>query len=118
MKELGITKGEWQYEVYSGYYAIQNTSGYNSNDLLLADSVGSFEAEHNAELICDAGNTAQKCGLLPSELLQQRDELRVALQNACKFIKCTPLLKHEEDRPRGLERWESLIEAAIKNTDG
>ena len=76
MKELRITKGEWQYEIYSGYYAIQNTNGYTSNDLLLADEVGSFEAEHNAKLICDAGNTAQKCGLLPSELLQQRDELR------------------------------------------
>ena len=79
MKELGITKGEWQYEIYASYYAIQNTSGYTSNDLLLANSVGSFEAEHNADLICDAGNTAQKCGLLPSELLRQRDELREAL---------------------------------------
>ena len=53
-----------------------------------------------------------------SELLRQRDELRDALRNACKFIKCTPHLKHDEDRPRGLERWESLAEAAIKNTEG
>ena len=52
-----------------------------------------------------------------SELLKQRDELRDALRNACKFIKCTPHLKHDEDRPRGLERWESLAEAAIKNTE-
>ena len=32
-----------------------------------------------ADLIVDAGNTAQKCGLLPSELLQQRDELKDSL---------------------------------------
>lgn len=37
------------------------------------------EAEDNAELICDAGNTFQKCHLLPSQLLQQRDELMEAL---------------------------------------
>ena len=79
MKELEITKGEWQYEIYAGYFAIQNSAGYEASDLLNADSVGSFEAEHNAELICDAGNTAQSCGLLPSELLRQRDELKEAL---------------------------------------
>lgn len=79
MKELGITKGEWQFENYAGYFAIQNTNGYTPNDLLLSSYVGAFEAEHNAELICDAGNTAQKCGLLPSELLRQRDELLIAL---------------------------------------
>ena len=106
MKELGITKGEWRYEIYASYYAIQNTSGYTSNDLLLADSVGSFEAEHNADLICDAGNTAQKCGLLPSELLRQRDELREALIIARKIM-------YEDLFYDGLNE---KIEAAIKNT--
>lgn len=66
MKELGITKGEWQFENYAGYMALQNDVGYHAKDILNADSVGSFEAEHNAELCCDAGNTAQKCGLFPS----------------------------------------------------
>ena len=33
------------------------------------------EAVGNVELIADAGNTANKCGLLPSELLKQRDDL-------------------------------------------
>ena len=110
MKGLGITKGEWRYEIYASYYAIQNTSGYTSNDLLLADSVGSFEAEHNADLICDAGNTAQKCGLLPSELLRQRDELKEALSKALEVITA---LEPNMDAPviKG-------IEAAIKNTEG
>ena len=75
MKELGITKGEWQFERYGIFFSIQIEPGYNFSDLLNGESVGFYEAEHNAELICDAGNTAQKCGLLPSELLRQRDEL-------------------------------------------
>lgn len=33
------------------------------------------EAYENAQLIADAGNTFNKCGLTPSELLEQRDEL-------------------------------------------
>lgn len=36
----------------------------------------------NAELIVDAFNTSNKTGLLPSELLQQRDELL----NACRRV--------------------------------
>jgi len=45
------------------------------------------EAEANAELIADAGTTANKCGLLPSELLAQRDELLEAAQWAVKQFK-------------------------------
>ena len=81
MKELGITKGEWVAEQYGGYFTIQDRIGYEGNDLLSSEGVGSFTAEHNAELCCDAGNTAQKCGLLPSELLQQRDELKDAINS-------------------------------------
>lgn len=36
---------------------------------------GVGELFDNAQLIADAGTTANKCGLLPSELLEQRDEL-------------------------------------------
>ena len=114
MKELGITKGEWQYEVYAGYFAIQNSSGYLASDLLNADSVGSFEAEHNAELIADAGNTAQKCGLLPSELLQQRDELKEALELAVKVMQPYKDLYNAAAERNAIK----LAEAAIKNTDG
>lgn len=122
MKELGITKGEWFWDGDPSNYDPEEeapwlVAGDRAEKIVICGRI-EIANKKDAELIADAGNTAQKCGLLPSELLQQRDELRVALQNACKFIKCTPLLKHEEDRPRGLERWESLIEAAIKNTEG
>ena len=133
MKELGITKGEWQYEIYAGYFAIQNSAGYEASDLLNADSVGSFEAEHNAELICDAGNTAQSCGLLPSELLRQRDELKEALKDMVNQFAYRGTYEGRENlHTGGLSALEGAFsalgvsdpitvldfEAAIKNTDG
>ena len=103
MKDLKITRGEWQFENYAGYMALQNDVGYHAKDILNADSVGSFEAEHNAELCCDAGNTAQKCGLLPSELLKQRDELREALEKVRVSSNLKTSLK--------------IIEQALKNSE-
>jgi hypothetical protein len=74
MKDLGITKGKWEIEhdgtevfVYAGEKPI-------FNEWIQPDS------EANAVLFADAGNTAQKCGLLPSELLKQRNELLYALK--------------------------------------
>jgi hypothetical protein len=36
----------------------------------------------NAKLIADAGTTVNKCGLIPSELLAQRNDLLESLQKA------------------------------------
>ena len=80
MKELGITKGEWN--VNGEYY--RNKVMVNNSTIHVYHTVVTFDgamvtynnAKANAVLIADAGNTAQKCGLLPSELLRQRDELR------------------------------------------
>jgi hypothetical protein len=44
-----------------------------------------FIPSENTRLIVDAGNTIQKCDLLPSELLQQRDELLEALKGVTKL---------------------------------
>lgn len=73
MKYLGITKGEWNV--------------YNSDDESIT-IVNKLETQaiaflpemfrdtlSNAKLIADAGSTANKCGLLPSDLLEQRDEM-------------------------------------------
>ena len=78
MKELGITKGLWVAIEYAGRYDLQLAPFYEEPSILDEENVGT-EAYSNAFLCADAGNTAQKCGLLPSELLQQRDELREAL---------------------------------------
>lgn len=81
MKELGITKGEWRIDTAD---AIKIKAEDGSNIAILTHLTNfkrrdTDEVERNALLIADAGNTAQKCGLLPSELLQQRNELKEAL---------------------------------------
>jgi hypothetical protein len=83
MKDLGITKGEWKVDEEYLRHKIE----INNSTIHLYHTVVTFngtmitynEAKSNALLIADAGNTAQKCGLLPSELLRQRDELKEEL---------------------------------------
>ena len=132
MKELGITKGEWKIRLFpDGDDFFVEAPNINMLELgygieIMQDDFG----EHNgypreqrfadAILIADAGNTAQKCGLLPSELLQQRDELREALNNCRETIE---MLQREIPGEQIVLRHEMAsrlknIEAAIKNTDG
>lgn len=89
MNKLKITTGEWAPVNYGGYYEIQNTGKYNGDDLL--DSSVTPRAEANISLCCDAGNTYQQCGLLPSELLEQRDELLQTLKQIERGVTGLPL---------------------------
>lgn len=88
-----ITKGKWNivetpeylnpkascHEIHSdnsaGWICKVQSNGFITKEI----------GEANAELIADAGTTANKCGLFPSELLEQRDELLQALTR-CKEI--------------------------------
>ena len=87
MKELGITKGEWIVDfnrVPNGMASLNEQISIRTDEWDIACAFVDItdegdEEKANAMLIADAGNTAQKCGLQPSELLQQRDELREAL---------------------------------------
>jgi hypothetical protein len=56
----------------------------NESDQVVVDVYGSDVDEMNANtaLVLDSFQTIQKCDLLPSELLKQRDELLEALKNA------------------------------------
>ena len=124
MKELGITKGEWYWDGDPTNYDHKNEAPW-----LIAGGVpiitGEIEAKNKADvdLIVDAGNTAQKCGLLPSELLQQRDELKEALIEAVKTIRIWHGFM--EAPPTEMKAWEyyqqspemKKINAAIKKTD-
>ena len=81
MKELGITKGETfalrnQPVERNGFY-IETDSAYIGEVGGGYLSLDQYKAI--GELLIDGANTAQKCGMLPSELLRQRDELREAL---------------------------------------
>ena len=89
MKDLGITKGEWwpccketrPHFIFVGeeegtICGIHHNDPSEDNYDPLQRDIPTTERIANALLIADAGNTAQKCGLLPSELLRQQDELR------------------------------------------
>ena len=45
------------------------------------------EANANATLMADAGTTYNKCGLLPSDMLTQNEELIKGIENAEKVMK-------------------------------
>jgi hypothetical protein len=83
MKKLKITKCKWRGVKYAGYYEIQPTDKYGGNSLI--DANVTPEADDNVILCCDAGNTYQKCGLLPSELLKQRDDLLEAIYHIRQY---------------------------------
>jgi hypothetical protein len=118
MKELGITKGEWKVDDEYLRHKIE----INNSTIHLYHTVVTFnwtmitynEAKSNALLIADAGNTAQKCGLLPSELLKQRDELKRALVDLMEGVRYMPPLTAITGT---LMKQYSNAEAAIKSTE-
>jgi hypothetical protein len=75
-------------------------------------------AEAEMQLCCDAGNTAQSCGLLPSELLKQMDELLTALTQLVHLHGCEQEgIESGQPTP---EQWYTAVdaaEAAIKSTE-
>lgn len=117
MKDLKITKGEW----YVDYDRIPNgVSAIAEHIAIVADEwdIGCVftnitnegdEERNNAILIADAGNTAQKCGLLSSELLKQRDELLEALKGLVYLHMC-----EQEGIGSGQPTFEQWIKAVEK----
>lgn len=116
MKELGITKGEWEVSPDNNWECCVLMGEQEDHYINLEnrDIDGWDEMHANATLICDAGNTAQKCGLLPSELLQQRDELKEALQSLMDGVRGLPPLTAIAGV---LEKQYKQAEAAIKKTE-
>jgi len=112
MKELGITKGEYKIRK-SGQELFIDTPTME----ICRSWSDSPKYRKHFELFCDAGNTAQKCGLLPSELLKQRDELLEALKRLVYLHMC-----EQEGIGSGqptFEQWMKAVEkaeAAINNT--
>ena len=106
MKDLGLPTGEYKFaQVTMNQYV-------HVDGKVICNVVKRFEKETKAigELIADAGNTAQKCGLLPSELLRQRDTIYVL---AVDFIS-------EVIKGTGADRagnYAIKIETAIKSTE-
>ena len=123
MKDLGITKGN--FTTGTGGRVLKNGklftsvwSGYVSEDIEQLENGESwlkmrrrtdpirlkFEQIRKAdtELVSNCFNTAQKCGLLPSELLKQRGELLSALETMYNF---TSTFHHpQQDSFRGMAK--------------
>lgn len=79
---LDITKGKWSVQDGDdrGAFGQKGFAIYYGDN---EEQVVDYVYEHDdAILIADAGNTYQECGLTPSELLEQRDELLEALELA------------------------------------
>lgn len=75
--EFKGTKGKWQYETIDSGVGLFHCIVQKRNGRIVTYVMNDYpEFIENAKLIADAGNTIQSCGLLPSELLKQRDELR------------------------------------------
>lgn len=71
MKKLNITPGEWYIgELRNNIYSKKE---YNFKVSIYQET--EYDKYDNLILIADAGTTYNQCGLLPSELLKQRDEL-------------------------------------------
>lgn len=81
MRKLQITEGE--------AICYRKTSRHNIESVLIRDAetgvvhteIKGFNCDKDAKLIADAFNTANKCDMLPSELLEQRDELLLSLKD-------------------------------------
>lgn len=125
MKELKITKGEWT-SIFRNKHdcGIRSDKGficlmimpshYPNQDVRYDEELE--ECRHDAELIADAGNTYQKCDLLPSELLQQRDELLEALKEIaeCKGAYSMDRLEHATNV---IKEAKAIAEAAITKAE-
>ncbi len=96
--EFKGTKGKWQYETIESGVGLFHCIVQKRNSRIVTYVMNDYpEFIENAKLIADAGNTIQSCGLLPSELLKQRDELkhRIELYKEC-FAEFIPLDRYDE----------------------
>jgi len=121
MKDIRITKGDWwpcckdtrPHFVFVGEEdkvvcsVSSNEKGTDDYEPMMAE-VSMAERIANAALIADAGNTAQKCGLLPSELLKQRDELTKMLNSLMLSIAAHPDYVSGDDD----DEWHTLLSIA------
>ena len=110
MSKLEITRGKWEISPDNNWEcAILTGDDAHHIEVFNSDIDGWEQMHGNATLICDAGNTFQSCGLLPSELLKQNKELREALSKALAVI-----IAFEADMNAPIIR---DIEQALKNSE-
>lgn len=109
--KLKVTNGEWV--ATSGTFQEEKILVASNYGVIceLPNSMGSEEALSNAQLIANAGTTYNKCKLLPSELLEQRDALLKALETV---VICS---NYEEAKRHGVNsdtHWTTLVTETLK----
>lgn len=108
MKDLKITKGK--YSLYKGKKNLFiSTPEWLQFIKIYVTKSFKIEAESNASLILDTFETANKCNLLPSELLDQRDEL---LANLKRLVDRIQECNYHNDFPSAFERAQNAIKKA------
>jgi hypothetical protein len=118
MKNLGIIKGKWKHNKTTKIIYSSTTSKVGN---IVCEAPSYFEEsmkqwDAHAKLIVDAGNTTQACGLLPSELLKQRDELKRMVNSLSLSIAAHPDYVNGEEG----DEWHDLVSLAdelIKSTE-
>lgn len=78
---LGITKSKVYAIEFAGFYRILDGEYYENKDVLDKSKTPGSEVKANTKLIVDSFETANKTGLLPSELLEQRNKLITEIKN-------------------------------------
>lgn len=122
--EFKGTKGEWKLDgltAQHGRYAACeldiNFSEERESGITIwcRDEKPTIEELANAQLIADAGTTISKCDLLPSELLEQRNELLQAL----KLMKlCSNYDEAKKLHGNSDKHWTSKIDEVINKVLG
>ena len=127
MEKFKGTKGDWSAKdklVYRrDWRDLYEYGGKLGGDKPIASLMGTGfyekeEIEANAKLIADAGTTASKCGMMPSELLEQRNDLLEALQET--VLRLEYALMRGDIEVNTQESWRSIeiakeaIEKALK----
>ena len=89
MSQLKITLGEWKVHPYRAQGRYKKEIDVGPSGIAVCTIHGEFgkeeageKAESDARLIAEAGTVANECGLMPRELLEQRDMLLEALEEA------------------------------------
>jgi len=120
--EFKGTKGEWC--VNGKKYPTIVSKNNNKNIIVTYSTIATVnstfrtieESQANAKLIADAGTTINKCGLMPSELLEHRNDLLEAL---IKLTSNAGLQKYVSDNKNTLlsesfNKAKQAIEKALK----
>lgn len=114
MKNLKITKGEFILDWWNSDRVDLRTKENKrlariETDFINKPATPFIELEANAELFKDSIETANKCNLLPSELLEQRDEL---LTNLKRLVDRIQECNYHNDFPSAFERAQNAIKKA------